>query len=48
MDLKGNYVKWNKSDKTNTILFHLSVESKKQNIWTKKPETDSREIGEGN
>ena len=37
------YSKWNKS-KTNTVWFHLYVESKKQNKWTNLIKTESRII----
>ena len=38
---RRDYAKWNKSDieKTKTILFHVYVESKKQNKWANKTES---------
>ena len=35
---RGYYAKWNN---TNTICFHLYVESIEQNKWTNKTETDT-------
>ena len=33
-DPGGHYAKWNKTEKANTVWYHLYVESNKENKWT--------------